>query len=170
MPVDDSIGWWSPVERGIIPLDGFAPSRSLRRSRRRYRLTVDRDFRRVVVACADPHRPHGWITPAIVEAYSRLHELGWAHSVEAWTEEGDLAGALYGLRIGRLFAGESMVHFERDGSKVALVGLVDLLRHSGATLLDVQWATPHLRSLGAVAVDRPDYLSLLGEALAQPVG
>ena len=164
------LGWWSPVERGIIPLAGFAPSRSLRRSRRRYRLTVDRDFRRVVVACADPRRPHGWITPAIVEAYSRLHELGWAHSVEAWTEEGDLAGALYGLRIGGLFAGESMVHFERDGSKVALVGLVDLLRQSGATLLDVQWATPHLRSLGAVAVDRPDYLALLGEALAQPVG
>ena len=106
------------------------------------------------MACADPRRPHGWITPAIVDAYSRLHELGWAHSVEAWTDEGDLAGALYGLRIGGLFAGESMVHFERDGSKVALVGLVDLLRHSGATLLDVQWATPHLRSLGAVAVDR----------------
>ena len=107
------LGWWSPMERGIIPLDGFAPSRSLRRSRRRYRLTVDRDFRRVVVACADPRRPHGWITPAIVEAYSRLHELGWAHSVEAWTEEGGLAGALYGVRIGGLFAGESMVHLER---------------------------------------------------------
>ena len=122
------------------------------------------------VACADPRRPHGWITPAIVDAYSRLHELGWAHSLEAWTDEGDLAGALYGLRIGGLFAGESMIHFERDGSKVALVGLVDLLRHSGATLLDVQWATPHLRSMGAVAVDRRDYLALLGEALAQPVG
>jgi leucyl/phenylalanyl-tRNA---protein transferase len=164
------LGWWSPRERGIIPLDEFAPSRSLRRSRRRYHLTVDRDFRRVVLACADPRRPHGWITAAIVEAYCRLHEMGWAHSVEAWTDDGGLAGALYGLRIGGLFAGESMVHFERDGSKVALVGLVELLRDTGAGLLDVQWVTPHLSSLGAVAIDREEYLDRLAVALAQPVG
>jgi leucyl/phenylalanyl-tRNA--protein transferase len=164
------LGWWSPVERGIIPLGDFTPSRSLRRSCRRYRLSVDRDFRRVVVACADPRRPHGWITSPIVEAYSRLHELGWAHSVEAWTDDGHLAGALYGLRIGGLFAGESMVALQRDGSKVALVGLVDLLRQAQASLLDVQWATPHLRSLGAIAVDRREYLDRLAAALAQPSG
>ena len=165
------LGWWSPVERGIIPLDGFAPSRSLRRSRRRYRLTVDRDFRRVVVACADPRRPHGWITPAIVEAYSRLHELGWAHSVEAWTDEGDLAGALYGLRIGGLFAGESMVHFERDGSKVALrrpgrpappLAGPRSSTCSGRHRTSAAWAP-------SPSIAR-DYLALLGEALAQPVG
>jgi leucyl/phenylalanyl-tRNA--protein transferase len=164
------VGWWSPVERAVIPLDTFRPSRSLRQSCRRYHLTVDRDFPAVIAACADPGRPHGWITPAIIEAYGRLHDLGWAHSVEAWTETGELAGALYGLRIGGLFAGESMVHHHRDGSKVALVGLVSLLREDRATLLDVQWLTPHLASLGAVALDRTDYLQRLAAALAQPMG
>ena len=126
--------------------------------------------------CWSPHRlaerlaEQREVVRAIDGDGAQAAELGWAHSVEAWTAEGDLAGALYGLHIGGLFAGESMVHFERDGSKVALLGLVDLLRQTGATLLDVQWATPHLRSLGAVAVDRRDYLARLGEALAQPVG
>ena len=161
------LGWWSPAERAVIPLERFEPSRSLRRSRRRYRITLDRDFRGVIEACGDPHRPHGWITPAFVEAYCRLHELGWAHSVEAWTEEGELAGALYGLRIGGLFAGESMVHRRRDGSKVALVGLVDVLRASGATLLDVQWLTPHLASLGAIGLPRAEYLQRLASAVDQ---
>ncbi len=164
------LGWWSPITRGVIPLDTFRSSRSLRRSCRRYRLTVDRDFPRVIAACADPRRPNGWITPAIIEAYRRLHDLGWAHSVEAWTVEGELAGALYGLRVGGLFAGESMVHFHRDGSKVALVGLVQLLRECGATLLDVQWLTPHLAALGAIGIDRAEYHRRLGVALAWPLG
>lgn len=159
------LGWWSPVERGLIPLDGLHVSRSLRRSCRRYRLSADRSFREVMVACADRRRPHGWITPAFVEAYSRLHELGWAHSIEAWDDDGELAGGLYGLRIGRLFAGESMVQRERDASKVALVGLVHLLQASGATVLDVQWLTPHLASLGAIAVSRRDYLRQLASAV-----
>jgi leucyl/phenylalanyl-tRNA--protein transferase len=164
------LGWWSPVERGVIPLDTFRPSRSLRRSCRRYGVSVDRDFPSVIAACAGADRPHGWITPSIVEAYTRLHELGWAHSVEAWTDRGDLAGGLYGLRIGGLFAGESMVHLQPDGSKVALVGLVDLLRDRGASLLDVQWLTPHLASLGAVAVSREEYLARLEDALRGTAG
>jgi leucyl/phenylalanyl-tRNA---protein transferase len=164
------LGWWSPVERGVIPLDTFRPSRSLRRSCRRYGVSVDRDFPRIIAACAEADRPHGWITPSIVEAYTRLHELGWAHSVEAWTAQDQLAGGLYGLRLGGLFAGESMVHLQPDGSKVALVGLVDLLRESGASLLDVQWLTPHLGSLGAVAVSREEYLARLADALRGTAG
>ena len=170
------LGWWSPLERGVIPLDGLHVSRSLRRSCRRYRLTADRSFREVMVACADPRRPHGWITPAFVEAYVRLHALGWAHSIEAWDDDGELAGGLYGLRIGRLFAGESMVHRESDASKVALVGLVQLLQARGAEVLDVQWLTAHLESLGAIAVPRREYLRQLASALddseghARPIG
>jgi leucyl/phenylalanyl-tRNA--protein transferase len=159
------LGWWSPAERGVIPLASFAPSRSLRRSCRRYRLSVDQAFRPVIEACADRRRPHGWITPAFVEAYCNLHELGWAHSVEAWTDGGELAGGLYGLRIGGLFAGESMFHRHRDGSKVALVGLIALLRERAAVLLDVQWVTPHLAALGAVGMPRREYLALLDEAI-----
>ena len=124
-------------------------------------MSVDRDFAGVIAACAGAHRPHGWITPSIVEAYTRLHELGWAHSVEAWTEQGELAGGLYGLRLGGLFAGESMVHLRRDGSKVALVALIELLRESGASLLDVQWVTPHLASLGAISISREEYLAAM---------
>ena len=164
------LGWWSPAERGIIPLDTFQPSRSLRRSCRRYAVSVDRDFVGVIAACAGANRPHGWITPSIVEAYTHLHELGWAHSVETWTDQGTLAGGLYGLRLGGLFAGESMVHLQPDGSKVALVGLVDLLRKSDASLLDVQWLTPHLASLGAIAVSREEYLTRLADALRGTAG
>jgi leucyl/phenylalanyl-tRNA--protein transferase len=133
-------------------------------------VSLDRDFSGVIAACAGADRPHGWITPSIVEAYGQLHELGWAHSIEAWTEQGELAGGLYGLRLGGLFAGESMVHLRPDGSKVALVGLVHLLRESGATLLDVQWLTPHLASLGAVSVSRAEYLARLADALRGTAG
>jgi leucyl/phenylalanyl-tRNA--protein transferase len=151
----------------VIPLPSFAPSRSLRRSCRLYRLSVDHAFRPVIEACADRRRPGGGITPAFVDAYCRLHDLGWAHSVEAWTDRGELAGGLYGLRIGGLFAGESMFHRQRDGSKVALVGLVALLRERAATLLDVQWVTPHLAALGAIGIPRPEYLARLADAIRQ---
>ena len=96
-------------------------------------------------ACGDPRRPHGWINSQFIDAYSRLHEMGWAHSVEAW-HDGVLVGGLYGVRIGRFFAGESMFHRETDASKVACWATVELLRLDGATLFDVQWPTPHLRS------------------------
>jgi leucyl/phenylalanyl-tRNA--protein transferase len=165
------LGWWSPLERAVIPIADFRPSRSLRRSACLYHITVDHAFRTVIESCADPRRPHGWITPAFIEAYCRLHELGWTHSVETWTEDGELAGGLYGVRIGRFFAGESMVHHRRDGSKVALVGLVALLQASGAALLDVQWLTPHLATLGAVVIPRAEYLKRLTEALGgKPMG
>jgi leucyl/phenylalanyl-tRNA--protein transferase len=161
--------WFSPVDRGIVPLDGLKVSRSLRRACRDFELRVDTAFDDVVAACADPARDAGWITSDIAAAYAELHRLGWAHSVEAW-RDGELAGGLYGVGIGGLFAGESMFHRARDASKVALVGLVELLTDDGHPdrLLDVQWVTPHLASLGAVEVPRAAYLRLLKRALDVP--
>ncbi|WP_334141264.1 leucyl/phenylalanyl-tRNA--protein transferase [Rhabdothermincola sp.] len=161
------IAWWSPDPRGILPLNGLRVSRSLRASLRRFEIRIDTAFAEVIEACASPERDGGWITPDIIRAYTRLHRLGWAHSVEAWAD-GTLAGGLYGVSIGGLFAGESMFHRRRDASKVALVALVDLLAGNGASLLDVQWTTPHLRSLGAIDVSRDRYLALLADALDRP--
>jgi leucyl/phenylalanyl-tRNA--protein transferase len=165
-----ALGWWSPDPRGIVPLDGLRASRSVRASRRRFDVRVDTAFAEVIAACADPGRPGAWITPEVQSAYVRLHELGWAHSVEAWDDEG-LAGGLYGVAVGGLFAGESMFHLRTDASKVALVGLVEVLRddQDGRRLLDVQWATDHLRTLGAVEIPRPQYLELLTTALEAPL-
>jgi leucyl/phenylalanyl-tRNA--protein transferase len=167
MPVNGhgATAWWSPDPRGVLPLDGLRVSRSLRRSCRRFELRVDTAFADVMEGCRDPRRDGGWISADIVRAYQRLHELGWAHSVESWTPDGRLAGGLYGVSIGGFFAGESMFHRERDASKVALVGLVDLLRAAGAVLLDVQWTTDHLATLGAVDIPRREYLRRLQEAV-----
>lgn len=161
--------WFSPVRRGVIPLDGLVVSRSLRRAVRAVEIRVDTAFVDVIRACADPRRPQGWITKDIEEAYVELHRLGWAHSVEVWRDE-RLVGGLYGVAIGGLFAGESMFHLERDASKVALVGLVSLLsdEHAGGRLLDVQWVTPHLATLGAVEISRDEYLDRLAVALSLP--
>ncbi len=161
------LGWWSPDPRGIIPLDGLRVSRSLRRSCGLYTVTVDRAFAEVVRACADPRRPAGWIDEGFVATYTQLHRLGWAHSVETW-RDGEMVGGLYGVAVGALFAGESMFHRATDASKVALVGLVERLRSGGGTLLDVQWTTPHLCSLGAVDVARHEYLRRLERAVTQP--
>jgi leucyl/phenylalanyl-tRNA--protein transferase len=174
-----SVGWWSPDPRGVLPLAGLRVSKSLRHSVRRFELRLDTAFDTVITACADPARDGGWIRRDVKAAYLRLHELGWAHSVEAWSVAADgterLSGGLYGLSVGGLFAGESMfhgpLHEDRDASKVALVGLVELLLAAGDAadrLLDVQWATEHLVSLGTVEVPRPDYLALLGRALELP--
>jgi leucyl/phenylalanyl-tRNA--protein transferase len=176
MPVTrrGAMGWWSPDPRGVIPLDGLRVSRSLRAATRRFRVRVDTAYDEVVRACADPRRPGGWIRRDIAAAYRRLHDLGWAHSVEAWSVRPDgeerLAGGLYGLAVGGLFAGESMFHRERDASKVALVALVEMLTSAGreGRLLDVQWATEHLVSLGAVEVPRSEYFRLLERALQEP--
>jgi leucyl/phenylalanyl-tRNA--protein transferase len=163
------IAWWSPDPRGILPLDGLRRTRSLRRSCARYEVRVDTAFAEVVAACADRRRPGAWITREVAAAYQRLHELGWAHSVEAWDDEG-LAGGLYGLAVDGLFAGESMFHHRTDASKVALVGLVDLLAADGVPrLLDVQWATAHLRALGAVEVPRAEYLERLAAVRHLPL-
>lgn len=173
MPADlDSpeICWWSPVRRGVLPLDGLKVSRSLRASTRRYEVTVDRAFRQVILGCADPHRDSRWINGDVIRAYTELARLGWAHSVETW-HEGTLVGGLYGVAIGGLFAGESMFSRATDASKVALVHLVDLLRdeYADRRLLDVQWQTPHLASLGVVEVPRRDYLLRLEDALTVPL-
>jgi leucyl/phenylalanyl-tRNA--protein transferase len=136
----------------------------LRTSCKRFEIRHDTEFEDVMRRCADPRRPHGWINDDFVRAYVRLHEMGWAHSVETWLD-GTLVGGLYGVRVEGLFAGESMFHTATDASKVALVALVELLRDSGAVLLDVQWSTDHLRSLGAIEIDRTEYLRQLATAV-----
>src|SRR5436190_10210522 len=150
--------WWSPDPRAILPLDRLRVTQSLRRSARRFEVRVDTSFREVITRCAEPSRPRGWITPAFIEAYTTLHAMGWAHSVEVFDRDGVLAGGLYGVRVGKLFAGESMFYTQRDASKVALMALVSLMRESRMTLLDVQWTSRHLESLGVVEVPRNRYL------------
>lgn len=170
MPVNRrQMAWWSPDPRGVVPLDGLVVSKSLRRSCRRYEVRVDTAFDEVIRACANPSRPGGWIDRRIESAYRQLHRLGWAHSVETWSPDGQLVGGLYGVAVGGLFAGESMFHRQRDASKVALVALVTRLRACpGPRLLDVQWSTPHLASLGVVAIPRHEYLARLRKALTSP--
>ncbi len=170
MPVDPSrrrskMAWFSPDPRGIIPLDGLHVSRSLRRSMRHFDVRLDTAFRDVVEGCGDPRRPGRWITPAIVDAYTALFDLGWAHSVEVYDDAGELVGGLYGIRIARFFAGEAMFHRATDASKTALVALVEWLNDTDAELLDVQWVTDHLATLGAIAVPRPEYLDRLRSAV-----
>jgi len=178
MPLHDAglpegvMGWWSPMHRGVLPLSDLRVTRSLRQAAKHYRVTFDRAFGEVLARCGDPRRPDGWIDHDIVGVYTELHEAGFVHSVEAWTPSGDLAGGLYGVSLGGLFAGESMFHdpvIGRDASKVALVRLVEFLDDGvDGRLLDVQWVTDHLASMGAVEIDRVDYLRLLGEALDVP--
>jgi leucyl/phenylalanyl-tRNA--protein transferase len=161
------LGWWSPDPRGILPLDRLRVTRSMRQGARRYEIRVDTCFERVIRACADPSREDGWISEDFITAYTRLHELGWAHSVEVFDRDGQLAGGLYGVRIEGVFAGESMFHLTRDASKVALMGLVDLMQTSRMQVLDVQWCTEHLASLGATAISRQEYLVRLADAIGK---
>lgn len=169
---DDTMGWWSPTPRGILPLEDLRVTRSLRQAARKYRVSIDAAFDEVIARCADPRRPSGWIDQQVISVYTELNRLGVVHSVEAWTPQGDLAGGLYGVSVGGLFAGESMFHdpaIGRDASKVALLGLAGVLDDGvEGRLLDVQWVTDHLTTLGAVEVERVDYLRLLGDALALP--
>ena len=165
MRVEGALAWWSPDPRGVIPVNGMPLSRSLRRAIPRFGVTIDAAFTAVMRGCADPRRPHGWIDDSFIDAYSRLHELGWAHSVEVW-QQGTLAGGLYGVRIERFFAGESMFHRISNASKVACRAALELLRSDGVTLFDVQWTTPHLRSLGAIDLPRDRYLRKLREAVS----
>ena len=161
------IGWWSPPERGVLEPGRMVVSRSLRQSCRLYEIRVDTAFAQVVEACANPSRPHGWIDDQMKSAYVRLHREGFAHSVEAWRDD-ELVGGLYGVAVGGLFAGESMFFRARDASKAALVALADGLRDGRRRLIDVQWATPHLRSLGAAAIPRDEYLRRLPDLLQSP--
>jgi leucyl/phenylalanyl-tRNA--protein transferase len=158
--------WWSPNPRGILPLDNLRVTKSMRQSAKRYDVRIDTCFADVIRACSNPSRDSGWITAEFIDAYTTLHRLGWAHSVEVFDRAGHLAGGLYGVRINGLFAGESMFYRQRDASKVALMALVGRMRDTGLTLLDVQWQTKHLASLGAIEVPRGEYLALLADALA----
>lgn len=170
MPVEGELGWWSPVRRGVLPLGELRVTRSMRQSAKHFEIRVDTAFPDVLAGCSDPAREGGWIDGAIATAYTELHRLGWVHSVEAW-RDGELAGGLYGIAIGGLFAGESMFTRVRDASKVALMGLVDLLadEYADARVLDTQWQTPHLASLGVVEISRPAYLRRLDTALGLPL-
>ncbi len=169
MPLEGwGLGWWCPQRRGVLEPKGFRVSRSLRKSARRFATTVDQAFPEVLDGCADSDRQGDWIDQGIKTAYLTLHRLGWAHSVEVWLGD-ELAGGLYGVALGGLFAGESMFHRARDASKVALLRLVELLDDGSRRLVDVQWPTPHLRSLGAVEVTRKRYLAELPALLAAPL-
>ena len=165
----ETVYWVEPKRRAVLPLDQFHLSHSLRKVlvRDRFRVTADQAFEQILALCgaAAPDRPETWINPSIVEVFIRLHAMGFAHSIECW--DGDaLVGGRYGLALGRAFFGESMVSRTRDASKVALAWLVARLRAGGFTLLDCQFQTDHLASLGAVEISRSDYLGLLSAALS----
>lgn len=170
MPQRRRLLWFSPDPRGVLPLGGLHVSRSLRRSARRFDVSIDCAFEEVLDGCAAPGRPGGrWITRAYRRAYASLHAMGWAHSVEVWSA-GELAGGLLGVEIGGLFCGETMFHRITDASKVAVWATVSALAQGGADhrVFDIQWQTPHLGTLGAVEVSRSDYLAALPAALALP--
>lgn len=159
--------WCSPDPRAIIPIGGMHIAGRLERKIRAgaFRVTVDAAFERVIEGCTRG-RPEGtWITPSLMAAYIELHELGWAHSVEAWTADGRLAGGVYGIRIGRMFGAESMFHAVTDGSKGALAGFMQWCQEEAIELVDVQVLTPHTESLGAIEISRSEYLRRLTRAL-----
>jgi leucyl/phenylalanyl-tRNA--protein transferase len=164
---DDSIQWFSPDPRAILPLEDFHVPHALRRlvRKRVFGTTIDNAFSKVIEACA--RREDTWINLEIIESYMRLNQLGCAHSVEAW-KEGTLAGGLYGVAVGGVFFGESMFHHVTDASKIALVALVEHLRARKFALLDTQWLTPHLQQFGGIEISREHYLRLLRRAVELP--
>lgn len=164
---DHSIQWFSPDPRAIIPLDKFHVAHTLRQTARReiFESRIDSQFPSVIRACAQ--REDTWINAEIIESYENLFNLGFAHSVETWSQ-GELVGGLYGVAIGAAFFGESMFHRKTDASKFALVSLVDHLRERKFVLLDTQWSTPHLARFGAVEIPRAKYLNLLSRAIDLP--
>ncbi|MGH2634052.1 MAG: leucyl/phenylalanyl-tRNA--protein transferase [Tepidiformaceae bacterium] len=162
--------WYSPDPRAVIPLDGLHISRRLRRTLRsgHFHVSLDAAFGQVIAGCAE--REEGtWITPAIVSAYGKLHDLGWAHSFEVWSGDEELVGGLYGLGVGAMFGAESMFHRANDASKVAMVALVEHASRIGIELIDIQVLTEHTQRMGAVEVSRADYLRRLEHALAREV-
>ena len=163
--------WFSPDPRGVLPIDGLNVSRRLERTVRsgRFRVTIDAAFEDVIRACADRGDEGTWITPRIIDGYTRLNALGWAHSVEVWTAEGELAGGLYGVAVGALFGAESMFFRVRDASKVAMVAMMEHARRIGIELIDVQVLTPHTERMGAIEVPRGRYLDALADALRHEV-
>lgn len=165
---DNALYWVEPEERGIFPLDGLHISHSLRKRirQRRFDIRIDTAFQDVMAACSEkmPDRKTTWINQRIKSLYGQLYKMGCCHSVECWWRN-QLVGGLYGVRIGGAFFGESMFSREPDASKVALVHLVARLKAGGFRLLDAQFTTPHLESLGALSVSRADYHLLLEQAI-----
>ena len=169
MSVGGELKWYSPDQRGIVPLDTFRVPRRLHRVLKRgaFEISINRAFQQVVTACGSRPDPVGnWIDDEIIASYAALHEAGHAHSVETWHDE-TLVGGLYGVAIRGAFFGESMFHTMSDASKVALVELVERLRTCGYTLLDIQWLTPHLAQFGAVEIPRGQYLEMLADAMQE---
>ena len=170
-PVFDDVelmAWWSPDPRAVIELDQLHISRRLRRTLAsgKFEVTVDRDFAGVIHGCATAvdREEATWLTPEMILAYERLHELGYAHSVEVW-HAGQLAGGIYGVALGSFFSAESMFYRVRDASKVALVHLVERLRLRGYELLDIQQLTDHAASMGATEIPRDQYQQRLAQAI-----
>jgi leucyl/phenylalanyl-tRNA--protein transferase len=165
---DDNLSWYDPRERGIFPLDGLIVSKSLAKTIRaqKFEIRIDSDFDQVIAACAEsrPDREKTWINQSIVLLFGELFDMGFAHTIEAW-RDGELVGGLYGLALAGAFFGESMFHRATDASKVCLVHLVARLRRGGFALLDSQFITPHLASLGAIEISRADYRRRLDDAL-----
>lgn len=163
---NNEIFWFEPEQRGIIPLDTFKPSKSLRRLVERgfFQVTFNQDFHQVIKECAQRPDDQKWISDEIIEAYSGLHQMGLGISVEVW-KEGLLVGGLYGVKMGLAFFGESMFHKESNASKVALVHLIQYLKREGVVLLDTQYTTPHLISMGAIEISQKEYLARLNKAL-----
>jgi leucyl/phenylalanyl-tRNA---protein transferase len=164
--------WFSPDPRAIFPLEGDLHwSRSLRRTLRHhpYEITLDEDFAQVIRLCGETRANSTWIIPDLVDGYVRLHELGWAHSVEVWEKASGgartLVGGIYGIAVGGVFAGESMFHLRTDTSKIAFATLASRLEAAGFTLFDVQVQNDHLASLGCIEISRREYLARLGEAV-----
>lgn len=168
---DPEIFWVEPRERAIIPLDGFKLSRSLRKILRqdRFEVTINRDFAGVIAACAAPREDHpeSWISERIIQSYKLLHASGHAHSIECW-REGELVGGLYGVSFDRIFCGESMFSRADNASKIALTWLVAVMRHAGYRLLDCQFMTPHLETLGATEITQAEYLERVQNAAGKP--
>jgi leucyl/phenylalanyl-tRNA--protein transferase len=163
---ESAIGWWSPQSRAIFHPGDIHVSRSLRAAQSKFRVTVDLDFEAVIRACGNPNRVSGWINEDVISAFVTLHNLGIAHSIEVWGKDDQLAGGLYGLELGGLFAGESMFHVAKNASKVALAYLGDLLNDGTGRLIDTQWMTSHLESMGAKPMSRQDYCQKLPQLLA----
>lgn len=158
------IGWFSPDPRGVIPLESFHQTKSLKRvvASKKFEIRINSSFSEVIDGCAE--RDETWIDETVRESYISLSANGYAHSVEAWYE-GELAGGLYGVAIGGAFFGESMFSKKSDASKVALVALVEHLNRRQFILLDTQWTTPHLRKFGAVDIPKSDYIKKLNKAI-----
>lgn len=162
----DVIRWYTADPRGVLPLDGFKPPRSLRQlwKHQKFEIRINHGFRAVMTACRERRLDHTWISSQLIELYCELHLLGFAHSVEAW-HDGKLAGGLYGVAMGAAFFGESMFHYETDASKIALYALVERLRERQFTLLDTQAVTQHLKRFGAIEIPSAQYMEQLQEAL-----